>query len=74
MLAVRTHNEVARREAFGRAHKTSVSLEEAFWNGMKEISAERSMTLSCRKGKCAPPVQMIRLTEQREIAPCGSNE
>ncbi len=27
-------------------HKTSVSLEEAFWNGMKEISVERSMTLS----------------------------
>jgi predicted DNA-binding ribbon-helix-helix protein len=27
-------------------HKTSVSLEEAFWNGMKEISGERSMTLS----------------------------
>ena len=27
-------------------HKTSVSLEEAFWNGMKEISARRNMTLS----------------------------
>jgi predicted DNA-binding ribbon-helix-helix protein len=27
-------------------HKTSVSLEEAFWDGMKEISAKRSMTLS----------------------------
>jgi len=27
-------------------HKTSVSLEEAFWNGMKEISGLRNMTLS----------------------------
>jgi predicted DNA-binding ribbon-helix-helix protein len=27
-------------------HKTSVSLEEAFWSGMKEISQERSVTLS----------------------------
>jgi predicted DNA-binding ribbon-helix-helix protein len=27
-------------------HKTSVSLEEAFWNGMKEISGARGMTLS----------------------------
>jgi predicted DNA-binding ribbon-helix-helix protein len=27
-------------------HRTGVSLEEAFWNGMKEISEERGMTLS----------------------------
>ena len=27
-------------------HKTSVSVEEAFWSGMKEISRTRSMTLS----------------------------
>ena len=27
-------------------HKTSVSLEEAFWSGMKEISGARRMTLS----------------------------
>jgi predicted DNA-binding ribbon-helix-helix protein len=26
-------------------HKTSVSLEEAFWSGMKEISRARSTTL-----------------------------
>ena len=28
------------------ANKTSVSLEEAFWNSMKEISGVRDMTLS----------------------------
>jgi predicted DNA-binding ribbon-helix-helix protein len=27
-------------------HKTSVSLEDAFWNGLKEIGGERHMTLS----------------------------
>jgi predicted DNA-binding ribbon-helix-helix protein len=27
-------------------HKTSVSLEEAFWSGMKEISGGRGKTLS----------------------------
>jgi predicted DNA-binding ribbon-helix-helix protein len=28
------------------SHKTSVSLEEAFWDGMKDISRERGKTLS----------------------------
>jgi predicted DNA-binding ribbon-helix-helix protein len=36
----------APRQLVVAGHKTSVSLEEAFWNGMKEISEERSMTLS----------------------------
>jgi predicted DNA-binding ribbon-helix-helix protein len=27
-------------------HKTSVSLEAAFWNGMKTVAAERGRTLS----------------------------
>jgi predicted DNA-binding ribbon-helix-helix protein len=27
-------------------HKTSVSLEEAFWSGIKEISGARNMTMS----------------------------
>jgi predicted DNA-binding ribbon-helix-helix protein len=27
-------------------HKTSVSLEDAFWSGLKEIAARRVMTLS----------------------------
>lgn len=37
---------VVKRSIVVANHKTSVSLEEAFWNGMKEISAERSLTLS----------------------------
>jgi predicted DNA-binding ribbon-helix-helix protein len=37
---------VVKRSIVVASHKTSVSLEEAFWNGMKEISALRNMTLS----------------------------
>ena len=37
---------VIKRSIVVASHKTSVSLEEAFWNGMKEISSARNMTLS----------------------------
>ena len=37
---------VVKRSIVVASHKTSVSLEQAFWNGMKEISALRNMTLS----------------------------
>ena len=37
---------VVKRSIVVANHKTSVSLEEAFWNGMKEISSARNMTLS----------------------------
>jgi predicted DNA-binding ribbon-helix-helix protein len=37
---------VVKRSIVVGGHKTSVSLEEAFWKSMKEISAERSVTLS----------------------------
>jgi predicted DNA-binding ribbon-helix-helix protein len=37
---------IVKRSIVIGGHKTSVSLEEAFWNGMKEISAQRGETLS----------------------------
>ena len=37
---------VVKRSIVLSGRKTSVSLEEPFWNGMKEISGARSMTLS----------------------------
>lgn len=37
---------VVKRSIMVGGHKTSVSLEEPFWNGMKEISGERGKTLS----------------------------
>jgi predicted DNA-binding ribbon-helix-helix protein len=37
---------VVKRSIVVGGHKTSVSLEEAFWSSMKEISAARRMALS----------------------------
>jgi predicted DNA-binding ribbon-helix-helix protein len=37
---------VFKRSIVVGGHKTSVSLEDAFWNGLKEIAAERHVNLS----------------------------
>jgi predicted DNA-binding ribbon-helix-helix protein len=37
---------VVKRSIVIAGHKTSVSLEDAFWKGLKEIAAYRDMTLS----------------------------
>ena len=37
---------VIKRSVMIGGHKTSVSLEEAFWKGLKEIAAIRDLTLS----------------------------
>jgi predicted DNA-binding ribbon-helix-helix protein len=37
---------VVKRSIVVGGHKTSVSLEEAFWKGMKEIASSRHLTLS----------------------------
>lgn len=37
---------VVKRSIVIAGHKTSVSLEDAFWRGLKEIAATRDMTLS----------------------------
>jgi len=37
---------VVKRSIVIAGHKTSVSLEDAFWQGLKEIAVEREMTLS----------------------------
>ncbi len=39
-------SQVVKRSVVIGGHKTSVSLEEAFWNGMKTVAAERGSTLS----------------------------
>ena len=39
-------SSVAKRSIVLGGHKTSISLEDAFWNGMKVIAGERDMTLS----------------------------
>ena len=37
---------VAKRSIVAAGHKTSVSLEDAFWEGLKEIARLRNITLS----------------------------
>jgi predicted DNA-binding ribbon-helix-helix protein len=37
---------VVKRSIVIGGHKTSVSLEDAFWKGLKEIAGSRDMTLS----------------------------
>jgi predicted DNA-binding ribbon-helix-helix protein len=37
---------VVKRSIVIAGHKTSVSLEDAFWTGLKEIAARRDLTLS----------------------------
>ncbi len=37
---------VVKRSIVIAGHKTSVSLEDAFWQGLKDIAAARDMTLS----------------------------
>jgi len=37
---------VVKRSIVIAGHKTSVSLEDAFWKGLKEIAGGRNMTLS----------------------------
>ena len=37
---------VVKRSIVIAGHKTSVSLEDAFWSGLKDIAAARNMTLS----------------------------
>jgi predicted DNA-binding ribbon-helix-helix protein len=42
---------VVKRSIVVAGHKTSVSLEQAFWDGMKEIAAQRELTVSDLVGR-----------------------
>ena len=39
-------SSVVKRSIVVGGHKTSVSLEDAFWSGLKEIASDRKLTLS----------------------------
>ena len=39
-------SQVAKRSIVVAGHKTSVSLEDAFWKALKEIAGQREITLS----------------------------
>jgi predicted DNA-binding ribbon-helix-helix protein len=38
-------SSVSKRSIVIAGHKTSVSIEDAFWNGLKEIASKRGMIL-----------------------------
>jgi len=67
---------VVKRSIVVAGHKTSVSLEEAFWNGMKEISGERNMTLSELVGNRSSAFRLFVLDhfKSRAAAVSGSSE
>jgi len=54
---------VAKRSIVVHGHKTSVSLEDAFWNKLKEIGGERHMPLSDL---------VAAIDSQRSLQPCIS--
>ena len=39
-------SQVIKRSIVIAGHKTSISLEDAFWEGLKEIAGKRNMSLS----------------------------
>lgn len=45
MRAAPSRSPVRKRSINCNGHKTSVSLEDEFWSGLKEISAQKSTTV-----------------------------
>jgi predicted DNA-binding ribbon-helix-helix protein len=53
---------VVKRSIVVAGHKTSVSLEDAFWEGLKEIATKRRMTLSALAGTIQAQRQQANLS------------
>lgn len=69
---------VVKRSIVIAGHKTSVSLEDAFWKGLKEIADERNMTLSDivasidsqrRHGNLSSAIRLFVLDHYRGLSP-----
>ena len=67
---------VIKRSIVIAGHKTSVSLEDAFWKGLKEIATTRDMTLSDlvatidtdrRHGNLSSAIRLFVLEYYREL-------
>ena len=78
---------VVKRSIVIAGHKTSVSLEDAFWKGLKEIAVTRHMTLSDlvsavdqerQHGNLSSAIRLFVLehyrTNQNSLAPAASRE
>jgi predicted DNA-binding ribbon-helix-helix protein len=46
MVRIKLKSAVVKRAVAIAGHKTSISVEDAFWKGLKEIAEGRDMTLS----------------------------
>ena len=72
---------VVKRSIVIAGHKTSVSLEDAFWGGLKDIAGSRNMTLSDlvatidsgrRQGNLSSAIRLFVLDHYRTQAAGGS--
>ena len=71
---------VVKRSIVITGHKTSVSLEDAFWSGLKDIASARNMTLSelvasidadRRQGNLSSAIRLFVLDHFRALAGAG---
>ena len=71
---------VVKRSIVIAGHKTSVSLEDAFWTGLKDIAASRNITLSelvalidseRRQGNLSSAIRLFVLDHYRSVAVDG---
>ncbi len=71
---------VVKRSIVLSGHKTSVSLEDAFWRGLKDIAASHRMTLSdlvCsidlkrERGNLSSALRLFVLNHYQAHARCG---
>jgi predicted DNA-binding ribbon-helix-helix protein len=70
-------SQIAKRSIVIAGHKTSVSLEDAFWATLKEIANERGVTLSQliatidkerRQGNLSSAIRLFVLGRYRPVA------
>ncbi len=71
---------VVKRSIVITGHKTSVSLEDAFWSGLKDIATARNQTLSelvaaidgdRRQGNLSSAIRLFVLDHYRALAGSG---
>jgi predicted DNA-binding ribbon-helix-helix protein len=73
---------VVKRSIVIAKHKTSVSLEDAFWTGLKDIAGSRNITLSelvavidseRRQGNLSSAIRLFVLDHYRALAGGGGS-
>ena len=75
-------SEIAKRSVIINGHKTSVSLEDAFWSEVKAIAAERNLSLTelvslvdherGEVGNLSSALRLFVLARYRPVTPAAS--